>query len=674
MISDSAGNLYVIAPVTSPSQDIEVVKLDPSGKALYTFAFGGSGTDQPGGAALDSASNLYITGTTDSTDFPLVNPLPGTSQVLTKQGVNRAGFIVKIDPTGSKILFSTKIGGAAQPQAAYPVSTSVGGIALDPAGNLYVTGSTSSADFPTSANAFQKTGPFSSWYVEFSAAFVMKIPSALDSIAYSTFLSGTDYPSCAYNSDCTPDAVGGAIAVDENGIVTVSGYTSEFGFPTTPGAFQSECYCSQYLGNAFVTRLNADASSLMWSTLLGPGGTTPSGALVVPSGNILVYGTTTSANFPTTPGALQPTATPPSSSIEYNLDYSQIFLTWLDPQGQSLAASTYLGGSDENGVSGLVIDAAGHLWLSGTTNSPDFPLLPSSLQLGNSFIAEISPHLDQLLYAQRIPTGTDGILLMNQSGALLLLNWIGSLLTLPPNFTESPAILGMANSADYTVSRVVSPGALISFYGVGLGPNPALGAVLDTPDHISTSLGGVSVTFDGIPSPLLYAGPNQINAIVPFEVAGVSSTAVHVTSPSGLDETTTLSVVDATPFPFYNNVGEEAYAAALNQDGTVNSSANPAQQGSIVSVFANGAGVYDPPQADGVLAGLPLASPVLPVSVIDNFGRDLPVLYAGAAPGLVAGVLQVNLQLPQDAGNGGAYVSLRVGTHTSYTVGVFTSK
>jgi uncharacterized protein (TIGR03437 family) len=163
----------------------------------------------------------------------------------------------------------------------------------------------------------------------------------------------------------------------------------------------------------------------------------------------------------------------------------------------------------------------------------------------------------------------------------------------------------------------------------------------------------MSVLFDGIAAPLLYVSPNQINAIVPYSVTGNTSTQVTVTAQgqtiAGVTEPTaatapailTLASTGAGP------------GAILNQDLSVNSQSNPAAKGSVIAIFAMGAGQTSPPSVDGQVTGTLLPRPLLPVSVQIG-GLDATVTYAGAAPGLVAGVLQVNALVPSEVSSGPA--------------------
>ena len=210
----------------------------------------------------------------------------------------------------------------------------------------------------------------------------------------------------------------------------------------------------------------------------------------------------------------------------------------------------------------------------------------------------------------------------------------------------------------------VAPGEIVTLLGAGIGPpSPQL------PNGSPTSpvLNGTSVLFDGTPAPLLYAAPNQVNAITPYGIHNKASALVEVTQRGQPVAAVLVSVVDTSPAVFTMDGSGVGPGAVLNQDYTVNSPSAPAEKGSVIMFFATGAGQTDPPGADGQITGdtLPLPQPLLPVTVQIG-GLDAKVLYAGAAPGLVAGVLQVNCIVPSDSPSGYAVpIMLTVGNISS---------
>ncbi len=219
----------------------------------------------------------------------------------------------------------------------------------------------------------------------------------------------------------------------------------------------------------------------------------------------------------------------------------------------------------------------------------------------------------------------------------------GQLNSTPP--AASPAISSVVNSASF-LEGAVSPGELVTIFGANLGPtSEAPGSI--NGDSLSKTINGTQVLFGGIPSPLLFASSTQINAVVPFGVTGPAAQiqVVYQGQPTG---SSTVPVQSASPALFALNATGGGPGAILNQDLSVNSETNPASQGSVVVLYGTGGGLTKPPSVDGLLTSQPYPLPVLPVSVsIDSLPAQ--VLYAGAAPGLVAGVLQINVVVPANA-------------------------
>jgi uncharacterized protein (TIGR03437 family) len=182
---------------------------------------------------------------------------------------------------------------------------------------------------------------------------------------------------------------------------------------------------------------------------------------------------------------------------------------------------------------------------------------------------------------------------------------------------------------------------------------------------------GLKVTFDGASAPLIYADTGQINAVVPFDVQDLSGSSTLVSIQSG-EQTfgpVKLPVAPAQPGLFTRDGSGRGQAAILNQDGTLNSSTSPASAGSVVAVYMTGVGDYKQKLLDGSLGPLdpPFPSPVLGVSATIN-GEQAPVLFVGQAPGLIAGVVQVNVQVPGDVKSGMATLVVYVGDYvSSYT-------
>lgn len=326
-----------------------MTKLNPAGSALiYSTYLGGFGEDWATAIAADAAGNAYVTGTTDSPNEPdmvcnacnfpttpnALQPTLGSllGGVIKNFGANNA-FVTKINPDGSAFVFSTYLGGSGRDSGS--------SIAVDAAGNIYVTGGATSSDFPT-ANAMQPTLKGS------QNAFVTKINPSGTAFVYSTYLGGS-----------TSDG-GGGITADSAGNAYVAGGASSADFPTVH-PLQSTL---KGASNAFLNKINPSGSVIVYSTFLGGSGTDgASGVTVDHLGNTYIAGSTASTNFPIL-NALQPT---------FSGGASDAFVAEINPSGNALVYSTFLGGSGDDGGGPIALDDAANVYLTGGTNSTNFP-------------------------------------------------------------------------------------------------------------------------------------------------------------------------------------------------------------------------------------------------------------------------------------------------------------
>ncbi|HEV2690527.1 MAG TPA: hypothetical protein VGV35_18345, partial [Bryobacteraceae bacterium] len=230
----------------------------------------------------------------------------------------------------------------------------------------------------------------------------------------------------------------------------------------------------------------------------------------------------------------------------------------------------------------------------------------------------------------------------------------------------APSILSVTNGASFAPGPV-APGEIVTIFGGFMGPSTLTQFQLTAAGKLATLLAGTQVFFDGFEAPIAYTSAGQVSAIVPYEVTGQSMTQVVVKFLGIPSNTIVLRVIDSAPGIFV--IDSSGQGAILNQDNTVNSTQNGATPDSIVSIFATGEGQTDPPGVDGSLGAsfLPLPKPILPVTVqID--GQPATVFYAGAAPSLPAGVLQVNARVPHGVRRGVSVpISISVGTASSQT-------
>jgi len=219
-----------------------------------------------------------------------------------------------------------------------------------------------------------------------------------------------------------------------------------------------------------------------------------------------------------------------------------------------------------------------------------------------------------------------------------------------PGQAIRPVINAVAHAASYS-NGPISPGQMIVIFGTGMGPSHVVSAQLDPQGQIATQLSQVQVLFDGKPAPLIYASSTQISAMVPYGVAGRSSTQVQVLYQDKPSEPFSKAISAAMPGVFSANSTGEGQAAMTNADGSLNSRSNPAPPGTHVTFYVTGGGQTEPPGADGTIAGTAAAMKA-PV-VVRIAGRTAQVLYAGASPGNVTGFAQVNAMIPADLPYGG---------------------
>ncbi len=636
---DPAGYRYVAGTVLwntiefIQDPDIFLTKVAPDGAVVYTIYFGGDYIDELKAIAVDAAGRVYLAGATSSFNFPAVNPLQPALRG------SRDAFLCRLTAAGG-FDYCTFLGGSRDDSA--------NAVAVDASGAAYLTGETRSTDFPVTAGAFQKTSQPPDTFRTPSDAFVAKVSADGRSLVYSTYLGGRNVV-CIGGSRCIPAAsreAGVAIAVDAAGNALVAGRTNSSDFPVTAGAFQTTCQCDFFSSDVFVTKLNTAGSALLFSTYLGGGapdivlpGEDVGGMAVDRQGNVLLTGTAWSlsaqaggARFPTTPGALQP-----------DVDYTGRvpFVTKLAADGSRLVYSTFLAGHGAGSGAAIAVDEVGTAFVTGTTTAADFPRTSGSFSRGGGFFARLDATGSALQFGTLLPDGFAGSdLARDRSGGIHLLGPAGYLTAIDAASGALPPILGVANAAGGAVTGRLAPGELISLFGVAIGPEEPQGLTFGPDGRVATELGGVQVLFNNRPAPLVYAQKDQINVVVPMLPAAGEPVleVVHGARSAGRLRYSETAVA---PRVFQNG----SYVAAVNQDGTVNSPGNPARLGTVVAIYATGLGRTVPPMPDGEIRLTDLPAVAYPVEIRSSSGRRLEVVYAGQAPGLVAGVMQINFRV-----------------------------
>lgn len=319
--------------------------------ATYLWGF------MSGGIAIDSSGYIYVAGTM------WTNTLPVVGGYKTSKIGNNDAYVAKIDPSGAKVIYATYLG------ARRAITNGVG-IAVDSAGNAYITGTTDSGAYPVTSGAYQTTSST-------GGAFITKLNAAGNALTYSTFVNGANPKS---------------IVVDNNGNAYITGSATS-AFTSTPGAYQTS-----YRGG-FVAKLNSSGNAMVYATYLGGSSASDfcNAIAVDAQGNAYVAGTTFSADFPT--------ATPYQTALKGLKD---AFVTKINPSGTTLIYSTYLGGSGNEYGKGVTVDAAGQAYIVGLTNSADYPATAGVFQpnkgyadpaISNAFITKLSDTGTALIYS-----------------------------------------------------------------------------------------------------------------------------------------------------------------------------------------------------------------------------------------------------------------------------------
>jgi uncharacterized protein (TIGR03437 family) len=252
-------------------------------------------------------------------------------------------------------------------------------------------------------------------------------------------------------------------------------------------------------------------------------------------------------------------------------------------------------------------------------------------------------------------------------GAVIVVAGVSVTVTQPaPATVPLPPIQAVVNAASY-IGGAVSPGEMVTIFGTVIGPPTAAYATVDpATGKLATTIGGVQVLFSGIAAPMIYAGSTQVSAVVPYEIASVANPSVRIAYEGQTSDAYPLTLAAAAPGLFSQNASGGGQGAILNQDNTLNWSRNLAAPGSIVQMFLTGEGQTNPPGVTGAIttATLPppqvTPAPALPIQVWIG-GQPAVYTYAGEAPGMVAGVMQLNVRIPASVQPGPDFVLVSIG-------------
>jgi uncharacterized protein (TIGR03437 family) len=241
--------------------------------------------------------------------------------------------------------------------------------------------------------------------------------------------------------------------------------------------------------------------------------------------------------------------------------------------------------------------------------------------------------------------------------------------------TQKPTIISMVNAASY-IGGPISPGELVTIFGSGVGPAAAAYADTDpSTGKLATTIGGVQVLFSGVAAPMIYASSTQVSAVVPYEMASFANPSVSISYAGETSNADQVTLAVTAPGLFAQNSSASGPGAILNQDNSLNGPAHPAAKGSVVQAFMTGEGQTNPPGVTGAITTATLPPPQVtpaPLQLIQVWIDGQPALlkYAGEAPGMVAGVMQLNVRIPTDAASGTLPIQVSIGGNRNGNGGI----
>ncbi len=597
--SDSQGAIYILMNGFANQQlttlSYYLIKLTPAGNQVVYQTMLAI---QPFAMSVDTAGNVYLAG---------------------------SNFVQKIGTDGKTVVYTTTIG----------QNVNLNCLAVDSTGRAYIAGTVPGDAIQTTPGALQQTAPAASTA---NNAFVIRLTPA-GAVDFATYLGGVSQAQPA------------AIAVDASGSAFVTGFVSMPGFPIVPGAYLAASGIPNLSGASFLARLSPNGSTLIYSTFTDAQGNQANAIAVDASDDavVLIHAAAGTASVverfnPQGADVVFSRSLPASYPSSLALDaagnaYLGLYAAANYPTHDSLAAC------DASGSAALtVLDRNGNILQS--------TFIPGSIDNNPGTPVAVGIGAAATVYVVGFPASDFAPtrqLAGSQTGVLSLTSYSQN----PKAQVVELACVGNAASYDGTG---IAGGEILSLFGQGLGPAAGAQPQVDVKVGFPKQLDGVQVTLNGIPSPLLYVQDGQINAIAPWALQAGQTVQVCVIYNNAKTNCIARLVVAANPGVF---TVDGYYAAALNQDGSVNSAANPAKVGSTVSIFATGLGAIDPPQPDGAIVAPPVPANVLPVYLswvgpYNQFFTPLNIItpqYAGPAPYEVAGVSQINFVVPNTFSN-----------------------
>lgn len=500
------------------------VTIDPV--LLFSTEFGGSGSDRGKAVAVDSSGYIYLVGDTSSTDFPVAQPYEAAPPAGSG-GNPRHIFVTKLTPDASDVVFSTYLGGS--------VGEAGQGVAVDPNGNVYVTGTTASADYPTTGGTPGSNG-YSNQPLGNNNIVITKLSPTGVSLVYSAVIAG--------NAD---DEVA-SIAIDGLGDAFLTGTTNSTDFPVTAGARNDLAkLSSSSAAKTFLLKLNPTATAFLYSAIIGGSGADQSNALAIDgSGNAYIAGLTTSTDFPVTSGVFQ-------SASKISGSNTKGFVAKICPDGSQILFASYLGGTGSDQINGLALDYAGNIFLAGVTTSPDFPyisgsyLKPTNGGTNAVFVAKMKNDGTGIVYSSLFGGMTNSVTAVavdNNSQVIVtgavdygLDTTAGSPQVFPGNQAASP---GSAHTSNAFVVKLNSAGSapVFSTYLGGINSLASAVTVDGNGDTLFTGSGDTtfpttSGTYQSVNKGGVFVASISDAAGCWFNVQALSDLSASVTAPAG---------------------------------------------------------------------------------------------------------------------------------------------
>ena len=476
--------------------------------------------------------------------------------------------------------------------------------------------------------------------------FLLKLNPDASAAEYLTLLGGSGY-------DHVED-----LAIDEDGRVYATGTTTSPDFPSTSQPVSNR---TGFDNDAFLTVIGPRGDQIEFSTWIGGSGRESLSRIALGTdGGVVLAGFTDSGDFP----LQNPIEAEPSKD-------GSDWIAAFQPQQDRVTFAGYLIANDTFGPLALAADTEGFIYAGGRGSFLD----PNGVSRDRDFLMRIDAggnvtNADSIA-VKLLAVRSSGSVVTAVDGASGIWNFAASLYDTPAiavsvidynnvDDTATPHLRAIINAADQR-GHPLTPGTVVSIYGAHLGPpTPVAGEPDD--GRFPAALAGVRVLFGEQPAALLYVSERQINAVTPPELGDHPLISVRVERDGVASNLFGLTTSPAAPAIFSMQSGNESAALAINADGTLNSPGNPAAPGSRVSVFATGVGAFSPSFAAGEVT--PLEPPFPAAADVTSIGFQsyrAQITYAGAAPGVVGGVAQINFVVPPDFSAGNYYLDLEAG-------------